>query len=184
MIPRTLALSLALVLVGCGKDDEDEAKTAYPEFVEQVLSGKIGGKAWSFVAGAIATPAADDASPSWDVTLVSTAKENICSEFLPSAPDKLKVIFGIDGATLAVGKKDLGFGTDSQTITLVDGNVEPTMNSIAVEGFVEVTAIAVDQVQAKMVAHVDDADTVNGTFTMTKCCAKDGDKFNREVCKE
>lgn len=179
-----LAILTIPLLAGCGTKDDGEKAEAFPEFVEQVLKGSIGGKAWAFAAGSIAKPTADDTKPSWDVSLVSEAKTDICSEFLPSAADKLKVIFGIDGAELTVGKKALSLGEDGQTITLVDSNVQPTMNSIAVEGFVEITAITVDQVQGKMVAHVDDSDSVNGSFTMIKCCPKDGDKFYRETCKE
>ncbi len=36
----------------------------------------------------------------------------------------------------------------------------------------------------QMVADGDSDDAVNGKFTLTKCCPKEGDTFSYEVCKE
>jgi hypothetical protein len=180
----SFVLALTLGLTACGSKDDDKKKGGdAPDFVEQTLQGKINGKAWTFAAGRVEKPSADSSDPSWTFELVSEAKTDVCSEFgTVSSSDKLGIIFSTK--ELAVGRKNLAFSEDGQTITLFDSNEQPTRNSVASDGFLEVTAIAAGSVQGKMVAYFDENDVVNGNFTVTKCCPLASDKFTYEVCKE
>ncbi len=171
------------MLAGCGGGD-DGGKDAHqaPDYVDQTLQGQINGKPWTFASGRITKPRPDETSQRWDVSMLSDARENLCDEFQVRSTNELDVIFSVPA--LAVARTDMGFGESGQTVTLVDGSLEIPLNTIAVAGFVEFTAVGAATVEGKMVADGDDDDVVNGKFSLTKCCSKDGSAFDYEICKE
>lgn len=177
---------LWMVAVGCaacGSGSGGGSSDDTPAYVDQMLQGTIGGHAWTAATGRIDKPSEGSTSARWSAQVVSKAIDKVCDGLNLARDDKLSILFSTAAAP-AVGKVDLSLGENGQTVTLVDGTPEIPMNSIAIKGFLEITAVSAGSVEAKMVADADDQNVAIGKVTLVKCCPKAGDSFTHEICTE
>lgn len=150
------AICTSLFIISCNKDDEPGPSF---EFKNQDLQGMINGTAWEIASGY-----AED-SP-WEDTDLSIELTNVfyddpCSEFIL---DGIQVFFDIPKE---VGVYELKLATDGQTITLYDP--DGSLNTIVVEGAVEITSISDSEVSGRIDGRSDDDNHVNGNFTVPFC---------------
>lgn len=152
--------TLTLIFVSCSKDEE---KTNSYTFIDQNLQGKIGGNAWTFVAG--------NAEDSY------FTEGNLSIDLYPSELDTpCGFIWDVDYVMFEIPKEvgiyELYFDLssfDGYTVTLFE--TEGTMNNIATEGAVEI--ISIDEtsgtITGRMDVRADGDNQVNGNFTITYC---------------
>lgn len=154
------------LLFSCSSSDSSNDPTSsYPNYIEQDLQGKIGSIDWEFVQGRSSEPAAIFSDQiNWDFTFLSNERVDICSSIFVKAPDGLKVTFSGEPVP---GRKELGKNQIIKLQKEVDGQETITE---AKDGFIELTTVSATLVEGKMVAHYDDDFTVNGSFSMVRCC--------------
>jgi hypothetical protein len=146
-----LTLVSALCFTGCGTNDS--GSTAAID--DAPLTGMVSGQPWTFTAGAT------DAFLSMDgdnffANFYSTAYA--CGQSEPSGPALI----------VAVPKTTGDFPMSLQrNMTFVNGSD----NKIAVDGHVRVDSVTATKVTGGLVGTFDDANNVNGTFTLTVCPA-------------
>jgi hypothetical protein len=143
------ALSLATVLVGCGTDSAADVD------LTQVLSGSVGGAAWTFVAGetnAFLSEGEDD----FFAELYPTAY-TACGFSAPSGDHLLVSVPKTPG--------DYPMGT-SRNMTFVVGD---SQNLISFDGRIIVETVTATTVTGGLVGSYNSANEVNGTFSLTIC---------------
>lgn len=175
-----LALALALVPTGCGKGSgggggDDAGSTDY---AATPLAGTIAGATWTYGSGRvkprdISTGEADFGS----FELFSEVVPDLCKVIVHEPADKKMVLFS---TAMKVGEVQLGLKT--RTVTLYDNSTGQNSNVIASTGKLALDEVATGAIKGRLYATFDENNTVNGTFTVEKCClAADG--FTFETCK-
>lgn len=140
----------------CGDDEENGPSY---EFKDQTAQGQVEGNNWTFVSGLSEVSFFDEANISFELT--SETYEDPCAEFIL---DGVRVLFD---APAEVGIYELSFSENGHTVTLY--NPETQLNSIAVDGAIEIVSITETEVTGRIDAHADSETFVNGDFTVPFC---------------
>lgn len=164
-----LFILLTIALVSCNVSTE---KDYTPEFKEQKLKGKIGGKDWESKIGKI-TFSQRDSVTNWSFNFSDLRDDAYPCNF-PNY-EIGKIIFSSNN--IDKGIKQLYFGLDfskNQTVTLVykQDSTSGPMNKIAVKGAYEVLEVDTtvnNLVKGRMDVYIDDNNWINGNFTATYC---------------
>ena len=129
-----------------------------PAFLDQDVSGQIGGEDWTYLSGR----ASLDQDGEYSVSLFSEDTDTPC---IHAGFDENKIICDLPDE---VASFQLGLG--SLTVTLVeDRGDEAPMNYIAATGTVEILEIGDTELVGRMDIEADDENWVNGNFTLPLC---------------
>jgi len=176
-----------IITTSCGKDDDDDdaADSCATAFEEDDPSGKIGGTKWTFGSGRVEVPASADDKWGNGFRLLQDNVENICDEFVLSSSDNRKVMWyfkELEEADVALSF-DMNDSESNHTVTLFDNSEGDNMNRIATCGKVSITKISKTTVDGQIYVYFDDDNTINGTFSLSKCCEKTVG-LGHELCTE
>ena len=156
---------LAVLLIGLFSCDNGNEENDNPEedCSAAVATGTIDNKSFSF-GGGKASLTGDG-----EVSLKFYDTSDVSGEICDLGLGETVSIFGTIALT-DVGRAELSFGLNSQTLTMLDP--EDFTNIIAVGGYVEFTSFTDDRVEGFM--DVNDGispseDRVCGTFTLERC---------------
>lgn len=152
-----LVLVLSLLLA-CS--DDDDKKSSY-SFKDQVLSGEIGGDAWTFGDGFVEESEFDD-EEILDFRLFLAHDGSVCS-----VPDGDNVIFFVPRA-VGLYKLSLNSSFEGQVVNMVEDDDIP-INNIATEGAIEILTISETEVTGRIDARMDSDNHINGNFTVSFC---------------
>jgi hypothetical protein len=147
-----LATALVAAATGCGSSGGSGPLTIDPA----PLDGSAYGNAWTFTAGTTQSLDQDG----YFTSLYPVAWT--CSDFgdpSGNAPFLLTTL------PAAVGTYDLGFN-GKPTLTFVQ---PPSTNDIATNGTIRIDSVSATEITGGLVARIDDANYVSGTFTISIC---------------
>ena len=168
-----LFIFLAIVMVSCGGVEQ---KDYLPEYKEQVLSGKIGGKDWECKIGTI-TMSKRDTVVNWSFNFSDNGDQETPCGF--HNYNSAKAMFSSNKLEKGTTQLRLGFDfSKNQTLTLVynqDLGKGP-MNKIAGTGayeILEIDTVTNNWIKGRMDVFIDDDNWINGNFTANYCSKKE-----------
>ncbi|WP_370086139.1 hypothetical protein [Ekhidna sp.] len=154
-------IASVILLSSCGGDD---AGPAY-NFIDQNLQGTIDGQNFVYGEGIVEASSFNEGKFSLDLYDEQEEITDICDFF--GFGDHVSIFFEIPDE---IGLYELFLNLESfegQTVTLF--NPDGSQNNIATMGAVEILSISATQVKGRMDARMDEANSVNGNFTVQFC---------------
>jgi hypothetical protein len=156
---KTYLLTISLlVIASCG----DDAKPSY-SFKNQTLSGKIGNTEWEYGDG-YAEVYGLEANSELHVDLFMELDGEGC-DLIPAGNEVLFTVPNKVGIYPLKG--NLSDLENSMFINMFEE--ETTMNHLASKGAIEILSITESTVTGRVDAKVDEANTINGNFTVNVC---------------
>lgn len=153
-----LLIGLSAIVLSCGDDE----KPAY-SFKNQDLSGKIGNAAWEYGDGYAEIYGMEN-----DSQLQIDLFIEVDGEGCDVIPEGNEVLFTVPNKVGVYKlKADLNDLENSLVVNLFEE--ETTMNHLASRGAIEILSITESQVTGRIDATVDDANLINGSFTVSIC---------------
>ncbi len=151
-----LALTL-MTLASCGGDDNDGCDN-------QVMQGGIDGQAFTLGDGRAVV---DDNTIKLDFYGAGeTFPDDICSGV---SSQNVRIFGTLQSAEVGRTELNLDFSSPETSQTLTLFNPDGSLNIIASDGFIEITAITETEVIGFLKADGGGEDVVCGTFTLTNC---------------
>ena len=149
-------LPFVALATACGSDSNDYT---VDDIESSLVSGSIGGASWEMVEAIAEVDAFDDTQISFSV--YGEDVEDCGFAIDPTGPF---LLFSLPAES---GEYPLSFSLTEggTTLTMVE---PPSTNTIVSEGLIDLT-IDGDQIDVGLVARVDDANEVNGSFSTTLC---------------
>jgi len=175
---KLAVVSLMILTVACGSGDGSGGDDgASDKFNQTNVSGMVSGAAWTFVSGRVqmdAVPGAEENVGKFE--LFSSDVANECDGASDSAADKKNVNFS---AALIPGETPIG--ASGKIAVFFDNSAGDSLNTTAYEGKWSLDNIAAGSVSGRLIAHADAENSVNGIFTVPRCCKSDNG-VTYEVC--
>ncbi len=167
LITITWCLGTACSVV---KEEKKEKEVgASDTYATTPISGKIGGAAWTVASGRLLMGTDPDSPNQGNIEFYSQSFTNICETRKPDAADKKSFSMNVEAV---VGEKDIGVLT-GKSASFVDGSGDPVQLKAAGEGKHSIDIVTTTSVSGKVIAFYDADHSVNGTFTVPRCCSAD-----------
>jgi hypothetical protein len=154
---RGLLLTCVVCIAGCGSDDGDDESF---DIGSGTLTGKVGGKSWTFVAGETDSFLADD--DKFFAELYAAPLANACQNGPTS--NEHHVILNIP---MKPGDYRLSFGLTATFV--IEGDSGTTDNLGATRGRLVVDEVTDTSVRGKAHVVFDADNEVDGAFQVTRC---------------
>jgi hypothetical protein len=145
----------AFLFAGCGSSDS-EGGAGSGTISSQTLSGKIGGKAWSFATGETDSYLTDGST---FFTTLYASTFTACGTFMPDESAGTLIV--------SLPKKTGSYGLDtSMNVTFF---IPPEDNLVATKGSLEITAVTDATISGAIKDTYNGDNTVDGKFTAAIC---------------
>ncbi len=166
LIALTWCLGTACTVV---EEEEEKEVGASDTYATTPVSGTIGGAAWTAASGRLLMETDPDRPNEGGIEFYSQSFTNICETRKPDVADKKAFNMFVEAV---VGEQDIGILT-GESANFVDGSGDPVQIKQAGEGKYSLDAVTTASVSGKVIAFHDADHSVNGTFTVPRCCSAD-----------
>jgi hypothetical protein len=172
-----LATGVLLSVLGCNVDTEPKVadQGASDTYNLTPVSGVFSGANWTVASGMFLPSSTPGEENKGTFTLYSSTFENVCAD--NEAPDKKALLWSTEAAA---GEKILGPGAESATFTAQSTGT--LVFNVSLNGKFSLDSVSDTSISGKIIMYFDPDNSVNGTFTVSRCCTQDGGA-TYELCR-